>query len=174
MENSATRAYARMMGQNSWGAKAFLSVYARGFHDDDAIPMQCKDLRLSTQFVRLVEEVLEWAGSTSNRMEEAADVCIVAANMAALIDHDVSRDLANANSYTVAEALEGVARAMRGLGDPLVAENALRIALSHVVASMGTWATYNAPAGREALRLAILLKLQGDEKRGRLHAGAMQ
>ena len=154
------------MTTDNWASMAFASVQRRGFHA--SVPVNCRDARLAAQFVRLVEEYLEWGAEFVNAESEMADVCIVAANMAALCEVDVAGDLHAHSPHFVSEAIEQVARAMRSQSPDAL--HALRLALQSLVRACGTWASQHCH-GSQSLQREILRKLQSDEARGHLHLG---
>ena len=158
-----------MTSGSNWASLAFASVQRRGFHAN--VPLHCKDALLAAQFVRLVEEYLEWGAEFVNAESEMADVCIVAANMAVLCEVDVASDLHLYSPHHVSECVERVARAMRSQKPDAVA--ALQLALQELVRSCGTWASQHCN-GSHSLQRQILRKLQSDEARGHLHLGGAQ
>ena len=150
------------MTSDNWASLAFASVQRRGFHA--SVPVNCKDALLAAQFVRLVEEYLEWGAEFVNAESEMADVCIVAANMAVLCKFDVAADLHLHSPHHVSECVERVARAMRSQKPDAVS------ALHGLVQACGTWASQHCN-GSHSLQREILRKLQSDEARGHLHLG---
>jgi len=155
------------MTSDNWASLAFASVQRRGFHA--SVPVNCKDTLLAAQFVRLVEEYLEWGAEFVNAESEMADVCIVAANMAVLCEIDVADDLHVRSQRSVAEGIEQVTRAMRSQKPDAL--HALRFALHDLVQCCGTWASQHCN-GSLSLQREILRKLQSDEARGHLHLGS--
>ena len=129
----------------NWASLAFASVQRRGFHAN--VPLHCKDALLAAQFVRLVEEYLEWGAEFVNAESEMADVC------------------------TVTDGIEQVTRAMRSQKPDAL--HALRLALHGLVQACGTWASQHCN-GSHSLQREILRKLQSDEARGHLHLGGAQ
>jgi hypothetical protein len=171
MNEIMTLALAESDFRQNWATESFRSVYRRGFHDIGSLPVNSKDSYLATQFVRLVEEYFEWQRSQGDEaLQELADICIVAANMAALVGVDVADDLhASTSQVSVQTAMEGVARAMRSVRNDAGVQ--IQDALRTLVQSCGQEARF-------AIRMdcdfagVILAKLDADEQRGRLHGGA--
>ena len=127
------------MTSENWASLAFASVQRRGFHA--SVPANCKDAFLAAQYVRLVEEYLEWGAEFVNVESEMADICIVAANMAVLCEIDVADDLHAHSHCTVTDGIEQVTRAMRSQKPDAL--HALRLALHGLVQACGTWASQN-------------------------------
>lgn len=165
--------YVNAKDRTDWASRAFVSVYNRGFHVADNVPDFCRSQRMMAQFVRLVEEVMEWAGAIERKegLSEAADICIVAANMGAIIDCNVADAMNYATGKNVSQALDGVARALRSRGDSMIAEHALGNALRDLVAAVAQWARLYAQASPAELVATVEAKLRNDEQRGVLHQG---
>lgn len=138
------------------------SVRRRGFYD--ARPaFHFHNALLMAHVCRLAEEIGEWQESGGN-VEELADIVIVCAQIAYLMDVELSEatfEIPGSVGANLGEMLGTLARGLRRNDRTMYS-----MALSCLVGDCVLLARAN---GEEDLRARIVAKLAADEKRGYLH-----
>jgi hypothetical protein len=146
--------------------QAVESVHKRGFHS--AVPsIHFHNVRLMAQLARLAEEIGEWSESWGN-VSELADVVIVVAQVAWLLQvdlHESTFDVPTSQTANLSEMLGTLTRGLRKNDATMIA-----MSLNCLVADCVLLAREN---GVLDLKFIIQAKLTADEKRGYLHGARL-